>query len=152
VADGLRRRSFILAGLIVLILGFLIVFWPSDERRIRVLFREGIEAVESENIDAVMSRVSFNYRDDHGLTYLTLREWLNNQFQRLTEMDVEEGDLSVSVSGDQATVVLPARVLATEGSMRGYVVGEPKKPARLTFVLSRERSRWLITRCQSADP
>src|SRR5512139_811682 len=99
----MRRKVYILAVFIVCLAGVLIVFWPSDERRIRVLIKDGIEAVESENIAAVMSRVSFSYRDDHGLTYLTLREWLKSQFQIFTEIDVEDGELSVSVSGDQAT-------------------------------------------------
>lgn len=151
-ARRMNRKSLVIVCLLVCLAGALIVFWPTDERRIRVLLREGIEAVESENIDAVMSRVSFNYRDDHGLTYLTLREWLKAQFQAFTEIDVQEGDLSVSVSGDKATAVLSARVLATEGSMRGYVVGDPKEPARLTFVLARERSRWLIVSCRLTDP
>jgi hypothetical protein len=147
----MNRKSLVLVVLLVCLAGALIVFWPTDERRIMVLLREGIEAVESENIDAVMSRVSFNYRDDHGLTYLTLREWVKAQFHVFSEIDVQEGELSVSVSDDRATAVLPARVLATEGSMRGYVVGGPKEPGRLAFVLAREHSRWLIVSCRLTD-
>ena len=140
-ARRMNRKSLVIVVLLVCLTGALIVFWPTDERRIMVLLREGIEAVESENIDAVMSRVSF----------LTLREWVKAQFHVFTEIDVQEGELSVSVSDDRATAVLPARVLATEGSMRGYVVGGPKEPGRLTFVLAREHSRWLIVSCRLTD-
>lgn len=125
--------------------------WPSDEKRIRALLSEGIQAVEAENIEAVMSKVSFSYRDDQGFTYLTLREWLKREFQALSEIDVEQGDLSVRIKGDQATAEVTARVLATEGSMRGYIAGDPKEPARLTFSLARERSRWLVTGCRRTD-
>src|SRR5512137_260194 len=94
----LRPVHYVIIVFILCTVGALIAFWPSDERRIRTLFREGIEAVESGNVDAVMSMVSFNYRDDYGLTYLTLREWLKAQFQPFTGIDVEEGSLAISVS------------------------------------------------------
>jgi hypothetical protein len=57
-------------SLAVLILSPLIIYflWPSDESRIKKLFREGAKAIELEKIDDVMSKVSFNYTDDHGLT------------------------------------------------------------------------------------
>ena len=55
-------------SLAILILAPLIIYflWPSDENRIKKLFREGAQAIEQEKIDDVMSLVSFNYTDDRG--------------------------------------------------------------------------------------
>jgi hypothetical protein len=52
----------------------LYLLWPSDESRIKKLFKEGSQAIEKKELDAVMSKVSFNYRDGYGFTYLYIKE------------------------------------------------------------------------------
>ncbi|MGB9715893.1 MAG: hypothetical protein ACPL1G_05760 [Thermodesulfovibrionales bacterium] len=68
-------------GVSILISIIIYIFLPSDEGRIKKLFKEGSEAIEKEDLDAVMSKVSFNYQDEYGMSYLYLKEAIKSIFQ-----------------------------------------------------------------------
>jgi hypothetical protein len=55
------------------------LFFPTDESRIKKLFREGAKAFESRDLNRLMSAVSFNYRDEYGMTYLSIREFMKSE-------------------------------------------------------------------------
>ena len=71
----MSKKSIIL--IFILILSPIIIYflWPSDESRIKKLIKEGAAAVEKEEIDNVMSKVSFNYQDDRGMTYILIKKY-----------------------------------------------------------------------------
>jgi hypothetical protein len=132
--------------LVALILTPVIVYflWPSDESRIKKLFREGARAVEQENIDDVMAKVSFNYTDEYGLTYLYLKEAMVRAFQRMDNIKVEYEIIRIDIRDTAATVELDIRVIASHGSDTGYAVGDAARPAHMTFLLDKERTTWLV--------
>lgn len=127
------------------------LLWPTDESRIRTLFKEGSKAVESENFAEVMTSVSFNYRDEYGMTYLSLREALKRQFQRLSDITVEYEHLKVDVRGEAATAELDMRVIATSGNETGYIIGDIRTPRHLRFALEKERTKWLIVKAEGFE-
>ncbi len=141
------KKSFLLL-VFLLLLGGVYLLWPSDEKRIKKLFNEGIEAIESKNLDGVMSKISFNYRDEYGLTYVTLKRMLAEDFRVFTDLKVESGDLKIKVSGDTATAELKIRVLATAGNETGFIVGDPKEPVSLKVTLAREHAQWLVVKAE----
>ncbi len=141
-----NRLALLLVPPVVLLAAYLL--WPTDESRIRKLFKEGAEAMESRDLDGVMAKVSFNYRDDHGMTYLYLKETLKREFQRLSDISIEYEVVKVGVSGDAATAELDLRVIATSGSDTGYIIGDVKTPLRLTFTLEKERAKWQIVKTE----
>ncbi len=135
----------------------LIFFWPSDERRIKKFFKEGASAVESEDLDGVMSKFSYNYRDDYGMTYFYVKEVLKREFEKLSDIKVEYGSLRIRIlragtltgnketlASDRATVEAEVRVLATIGTETGYILGDPKSPLTLRFTLDKEQMRWRL--------
>lgn len=136
----------LLSVLVIVLAAYLL--WPSDESRIRKLFKEGATAVESGDIDRVMAKVSFNYRDDYGMTYLSLKETLKREFQRLSDISVEYGDLKIRVSENTALAELDIRVVATSGNETGYIIGDIRTPLPLRFTLDKERAKWLIVRAE----
>jgi hypothetical protein len=122
--------------------------WPSDENRIKKLFKEGSQAMEKEELDAVMSKVSFNYRDEYGLTYLYVKELMKSVFQRMNDIKIEYENLDIKVNDKNATADMDVRILATIGNDTGYIFGDLSKPVHLKFTLEKERAKWLVIKTE----
>ena len=144
----LNKRRIILFSLVLCLAAALFVLWPTDTGRIRKLIKEGAGAVESRDREGVMEKVSFNYRDDHGMTYLSLREVVKRELQRLSEISIEYENLEIRVSGDTATAQLDLRVIAASGNEKGYLIGDIKSPARLKLILDKEHTKWRVVRIE----
>jgi hypothetical protein len=142
----MSRKSIIVV--IILIMAPVIIYflWPSDESRIRKLFREGAKAIEQENIDKVMAKVSFNYTDEYGLTYLYIKEVMTRVFQRMEGIKVEYEITLIDIKDARATAELDIRVIASQGSDTGYALGDAASPVHMTFTLEKQRTTWLVTR------
>jgi hypothetical protein len=140
------NRKIIGILLIAITAGLLFyLLFPSDEKRISKLFMEGSLAIEKEDIDAVMSKVSYNYRDEYGLTYLYIRESLKSLFQRLEKIKVEYENLKIVVRDKTAEADMDVRIIATIGNETGYIFGDMPNPVHLRFTLEKERTKWLVT-------
>ena len=136
--------------LAVLILSPLIIYflWPSDESRIRKLFREGAKAIEQEKTDDVMSWVSFNYTDDKGLSYITIKQGLGRVFQQMSGIKIDYEIKNITIKDRTATATLDIRVMASYGQDTGYTVGDASKPAHMKFFLEKERAEWLVNKTE----
>ena len=136
--------------LVVLILSPLIIYflWPSDENRIKKLFREGAKAIEQEKIDDVMSRVSFNYTDDNGLSYIAIKEGMGRVFQQMSGIKIEYEIKDITVKDATTAADLDIRVIASYGQETGYAVGDAAKPAHMKFYLEKERTKWLVNKTE----
>ena len=157
----------LIVGLILLsaLIFTVYLLWPSDESRIKKLFKEGAAALESRDLDGIIAKISFNYRDDYGMTYLSLKEALKREVEKLSDIYVEYGDLEIKVfkngksqgeqipsaASDMATAELNVRVIATVGSDTGYILGDVKSPLHLKFTLGKERMKWLIIKTEGFE-
>jgi hypothetical protein len=145
----MRKKKSLLIFHIVFALAFLAyLLWPTDESRIKKVFKEGAEAIEREDLDAVMSKVSFNYRDDYGLTFLSMKESMQSVFKRMSDIKVTRENLTIKINDKTATGDLDVRIIATVGNNTGYVMGDLRKPAHLKFTLEKEKMKWLITKTE----
>lgn len=136
-----------IALLFLLIISPIIVYflWPTDEARIRKLVKEGARAVEEEDIDTVMSKVSFGYRDDSGLNYMLLKKTLQREFNALSDIEVEYEALKIEVKEDKATARMEVRVIASMGEERGYIFGDLKEPMHIRLDLEKSPvKKWLV--------
>jgi hypothetical protein len=144
----MSRKTIALIFLIIVLPVVVYLLLPSDSSRIKKLFREGAKAIEKKDPDAVMSKVSFNYRDEYGFTYLYIRESMKTVFQRMSNIRVERENLVVNVKGKSATADMDVRVIASEGDDTGYIMGDASAPVHLIFTLEKERTKWLIVKTQ----
>jgi hypothetical protein len=144
----LSKKSISILFLIILIPIILYFLWPSDESRIKKLFKEGSKAIEKEELDAVMSKVSFNYRDEYGMTYLYIKELMKSVFQRMNDIKIEYENLSIKVNNKVATADMDVRIIATMGNDTGYILGDLDKPVHLKFTLEKERVKWLVIKTE----
>ena len=144
----MSRKS--IALLFILIAAPLIIYliWPSDESRIRKLFKEGAQAVEKEDLDAAMSKMSYNYRDEYGLTYLYMKELMKSAFHRMKDIKVEYENLKINITDRTSTADMDVRIIATVGNNAGYIMGDLPNPVHLKFTLEKERTKWLVTKIE----
>ena len=142
----MKRKSVIFFAVLIIAPVIIYLLWPSDESRIKKLFREGARAVEQEKIDEVMAKISFNYSDEYGLTYLYLKEGMTRVFQRMDGIKVEYEITRIDIRDTVATAELDLRVIASHGNDTGYAVGDAARPVHMTFFLDKERTTWLVAR------
>jgi hypothetical protein len=145
----MRKKKSLLIFHIVFAFAFLAyLLWPTDESRIKKLFKEGSEAVEREDLDSVMSNVSFNYRDDYGLTFLSMKESMQSVFKRMGGIKITRENLVIKINDKTATGDLDVRIVATVGNNTGYVMGDLRKPVHLRFTVEKEKMKWLVTKTE----
>jgi hypothetical protein len=144
----LSKKSIALLVLIILIPITIYFLWPSDESRIKKLFKEGSKAIEKEDLDTVMSKVSFNYSDEYGLTYLYLKESIKSVFKQMSDIKVEYENLNIKVNDKIAKADMDVRIIATIGNETGYIFGDLPKPVHLKFTLEKERTKWLVAKTE----
>ena len=144
----MSKKSIILIFILILSPVLIYFLWPSDESRIKKLIKEGAAAVEKEEIDNVMSKVSFNYQDDRGMTYILIKKILTEQFKSLSGIKIEYENLKIEVKEKLANAEFDLRVIATIGNQTGYIVGDLKTPARIKLFLEKERATWLVTKTE----
>jgi len=144
----LSKKSIAILFLLILTPIILYFLWPSDENRIKKLFKEGSKAIEREDLDTVMSKVSFNYSDEYGLTYLYLKESMKSVFKQMSDIKVEYENLETKVNDKVATADMDVRIIATIGNDTGYIFGDLPKPVHLKFTLEKERTKWLVMKTE----
>ncbi len=139
-----------IVSIALLFISPLIVYfvWPTDESRIKKLFKEGAKAVEEEKVDDVMSKVSFNYTDEHGFSYLALKEVAQRMFGQFSHIRVEYRITRIDIKGEKAVAELDIRVIASRGQETGYVAGDASAPEPIKFFLEKERLKWLVTKTE----
>jgi hypothetical protein len=140
----MSKRSIILLALLILSPVVIYFLWPTDEGRIKKLFREGAAAVEQKKLDDVMSKISFNYSDGKGLSYITIKESMKRIFSEMKDIKVECDVRAIEIRDDKATAGVDLRVIATRGNDTGYFIGDAAKPVSMKFFLEKERMKWLI--------
>jgi hypothetical protein len=144
----LSKKTIVILFIFFALPIILYLLWPSDESRIKKLFKEGSQAIEKKELDAVMSKVSFNYRDEYGLTYLYIKKLMKSVFQRMNDIKIEYENLDIKVNDKNATADMDIRILATIGNDTGYILGDLAKPVHLKFTLEKERIKWLVVKTE----
>ena len=144
----MSKKSITLLVLLIIAPVIIYLLWPSDEARIRKLFKEGAKAVEERNLEEVMSKVSYNYSDGHGFSYITLKQAIERTFKEMSGIQVEYEIKGITIREKNASAELDLRIVATHGSDTGYALGDAARPAHLTFSLEKERTNWLVTKVE----
>jgi len=143
-----KKKSLLIFHILFALVFLAYLLWPTDESRIKKLFKEGAEAIEREDIDSVMSNVSFNYRDDYGLTFLSMKESMQSVFKRMGDIKITRENLAIKINDKTAIGDLDVRIIATIGNNTGYVMGDLRKPVHLRFTLEKEKMKWLVTKIE----
>jgi hypothetical protein len=137
-------RKWLILLLVLLAAAAVYYLWPSDETRIRRLVADGARLAAEEDLEALMEKVSYVYRDDFGLSYLMLKRVLDREFKRYENIEVEVRKLQVEVGDDAASASMELLVLASLGERRGYIIGDLSEPAAFELSLEKHAGRWQV--------
>lgn len=148
IANVMSKKTILLLGVPVITAILIFVLWPSDKSRIKKLFNEGTQAVIEENLEEVMSKVSYHYSDDHGASYLFLQKGFERFFQKLDNFVIEYEIKDMSITDKRATVKLDLSVIATYGQDTGYILGDAGEHKKTVFYLEKERTTWLVIKTE----
>ena len=121
----MSKKSIALLALLIISPVIIYFIWPTEESRIRRLVRQGATAIEKEDIDGVMSKISYNYRDEYGLSYLIIKKQLERKFKAYSDIEFDYENLTVEVFKEtgEATAAMDLRMIAMSGEQMGYVIG-----------------------------
>lgn len=144
----MSKKTIVLLFILIVTPIIIYLLWPSDESRIKKLFKEGSQAIEKEDLKTVMSKVSFNYRDDYSFTYLYLKELMKTLFKQMDNIKIEYENIEINVHDKTATAEMDVLILATMGNNTGYILGDLSEPTHLTFTLEKERTKWLVIKTE----
>lgn len=142
----MARKTIIFVFLLTISLIIIYLFSSTNESRIKRAIRESITAIEKEDLEGVMSKVSFKYQDDYGLSYILLKRLLDSEFKLLSGIEIEYENLKINIINDkQATALLDVRVIAGIGEDRGYYLGDIKEPLHLRISFEKgPMKKWLV--------
>ncbi len=134
----MSKKSIALLFVLIVSPAIIYLLWPTEEARIKKLVRQAAHAIEEEDIEEVMSKVSYNYQDEYGLSYVLIKKGLQQHFQRYASLDVDYENLKIEVAegAEEATASMDLRVLASAGQEMGYILGGDG-PARLELGLKK---------------
>ncbi|MCX5716730.1 MAG: hypothetical protein NTW44_00160 [Nitrospirae bacterium] len=144
----MSKKSAILLFLLIIAPAVIYFLLPTDESRIKKLIKEGARAVEKKEIDNVMAKVSFNYQDEKGLSYILIKQILEGQFKAMSGIKIEYENLKVEVKEKLANAEFDLCVITTIGNQTGYIIGGLKTPARIKLFLEKERAKWLVIKAE----
>jgi len=121
-----------------------VVFFPTEQKRVRRVIKDAAEAVMREDVDGLMDHISFNYRDAHGSSYLLFRKKAEAAFRRFDSLDISTDIVDVFIKGNRAEVYLKVSIIASEGTDRGYILGDAGKARDVKVDLEKSPYEWKI--------
>jgi hypothetical protein len=120
------------------------VFYPSDKKRIKKVIDNSTQAIIKKDIDELMDHVSFNYRDEYGGTYLLFKKRMEGVFARFEDIEIEADIMGVNVDNDQADARLRMSAVVTEGTDRGYIIGDGGTDEDVKVYLEKSPYEWKV--------
>jgi hypothetical protein len=122
-----------------------IFLFPSDKTRIGRSVGAVEQAVVNEDVTALMDQVSFNYSDDYGGSYLTLKKRAEQLFKTNDDFDVTADITGIEIIEDKATVDVKVSLIASSGSERGYLYGDAEGHREIHVFFEKAKLKWMIT-------
>ena len=150
----MRGKSLIVA-LALAALIYLVFVRPlliSDEARIRKGVKEGVEAIEAEDLEKGLRHVSIHYKDEYGLTYLGAKQLLSKIFQEFDAFEIDLGNLQITLlDKETASATFDLKVKVSYKGQKGYLLGSGDFSNRVTMSFVKEGRRWKVTRVEGVE-
>ncbi len=150
----MRGKGFILALALgaVIYLVFVRPLLISDEARIRKGVKEGARAIEAEDLEKCLRHVSLYYKDEYGLTYLSVKGLLIRIFQEFDAFEIELENLRVTLLDKRtAFATFDLKVKVSYTGQRAYLLGSVDFPNRIKMSFAKERGRWKVTQVEGVE-
>lgn len=150
----MRGKGFIIAlGLAALIsIVFVRPLLISDEARIRKGVREGARAIEAEDLETCLRHVSLHYKDEYGLTYLSVKGLLIRLFQEFDGFEIDLENLQIILlDKGTALATFDLKVKVSYRGERAYLLGSGDLSNRVRMSFAKEGGRWKVTQVEGVE-
>lgn len=150
-----KKRAKEILTVIAAILCFLIIreLMVTDEQRIKRVIYDGKAAIEQEDLEGVMEQVSRSYKDDYGLTKVSIIPLFQRLFQQFDDIQIRIEEIQITVEeGSTGRVSLQAWGTVSLGDERGYLIGTPEAPCYVVFTLAKEGRKWRVIKTEGIIP
>lgn len=140
----------ILLGGIFLVLSFILInyVFVSDEKRIAKAIDKGEKAIEAKDLEGCMKRLSYNYSDEYGLSYIQVKNFLERFLKEFQEIEIEKEVTNIEVKDDNAKASMSLRVIVTLQGQKGYLIGSSESPENIKMNFEKVRTKWLLNRVE----
>ena len=128
-----------------------IVLFPSEKKRIKKVIRTCEQAVINENSKALMSLISFNYSDNHGGSYLTLKNRSKRLYKTYDDFEFIVEIVEITVNEGEAVADLKVSLIASAGNERGYLLGDAEGHQEIKVYFEKEKLGWRIIRLDKEE-
>jgi hypothetical protein len=136
--------------LIVVVIGVTLI--PTDRNLIKKVVGGCRTAILNRDISGFMEFVSFNYSDDSGNSYLLLKKRLEKVLDGFTDFEISTDVMAMEIDKNRAKVHLKVSVIASEGDVRRYVIGDAGWPQDIRAYFEKTPSlQWKILRVEQFD-
>jgi hypothetical protein len=143
-------RHYLIFGVILTAVALVIIYYPSEKKRIRKVIDGCIESVLSENADNLMGHISFNYSDDRGGSYIQIKKRMELIFNRFDDFDIAVDIMNIRVEEGKAVADLKVNMIASHGTDRGYLIGDAAGPEDMKIYLEKSPYEWKVYKVENA--
>ena len=150
----MRGKGFIIALGLAALICFVFVrpLLISDEARIRKGVREGARAVETKDLGKCVQHVSLHYKDEYGLTYLSVKGLLIRIFQEFDAFEIELENLGITLLDKRtAFATFDLKVKVSYRGQRAYLLGSGDFSNRIKMSFTKEGGRWKVTQVEGVE-
>ena len=98
-----------------------------------------------------MNLISFNYSDDYGGSYLTLKKRAERFFKIYDDFEFIVDIVEITLNEGEAIADLKLSLIASEGNERGYLFGNAGSHLKIKANFKKEKFGWRIIRFKQTD-
>lgn len=124
----------------------------SEEARIRKGVREGVQAIEAEDVGKCLRHVSLHYKDEYGLTYVGVKGLLTRIFQEFDAFEIDLRNLRITLLDKEvASATFGLKVKVNYRGERVYLLGSGDFSNRIELSLTKEGGKWTVTQVDGVE-
>ena len=150
----MRGKGYIIA-LAVAALVYLVFVRPlliSDEARIRKGVKEGARAIEGKELEKCLRHVSLHYKDEYGLTYLSVKGLLIRIFQEFDAFEIDLENLRITLLDKRtAFATFDLKLIVNYRGQRAYLLGSGDFSNRIKMSFAKEGGKWKVTQVEGVE-
>ncbi len=140
----MKRPWFPVLVFLTIVIICILIFFPTDKKRIWKVIAASEKAIIDEELEGLMENISYNYRDEYGVTYLLIKRRMETLFKRLDNIDTEVQLVKISVDKKQAEAEINVRVTASVGEARSYIFGDTANWQNMKIYLEKSPYTWEV--------
>jgi len=140
----MKRPWFPVLVFLTIVIICILIFFPTDKKRIWKVIVTSEKAIIDEELDGLMDNISYNYRDEYGGTYLLIKRRMEAVFKRLDNIEAEVQLVKISVDKKQAEAEINVKVTASYGEDRSYIVGDQANWQNMKIYLEKSPYTWEV--------